>query len=250
VSPNKIVCFQSVLLNRSRTAGIQKGACEPCIYNSTTSFFCPGKRLLPTRKTKTRKIVKRAKKQTSSSTRASKRSRTRLPKENSLVSKPQVISAPSPRVQEPNSVAAKIEYHAIATATGETNAQTRSEISEVPVSAQSPIPRTNTLLMLRNVWFLRTLILSAGMVLTGLLLAYSMIFIETFYAEGSTTSYFPWSWHVFLTDANSVQNLLYGSLAISTIAYAGIAAVLFLWVLPNFRPMLRQIWSAPISVRP
>ncbi len=93
--------------------------------------------------------------------------------------------------------------------------------------------------LLRNIWFIRMCTLLSGMGVAILLLAYSFLFIYTFYVYGNTTSYFPWSWTTFITSADTVQSLFFAGLALSTISYCVLVTFLFTYAIPNFRKSMR-----------
>jgi ABC-type phosphate/phosphonate transport system permease subunit len=88
-----------------------------------------------------------------------------------------------------------------------------------------------------NIWFLRTLILVFGLIIAGALLAYSIIFVDTYVAFGNTTSYFPWAWATAYSDANAVQSLFLESFTISVIAIAACAVSLY-FIIPELRKSL------------
>jgi glycosyltransferase involved in cell wall biosynthesis len=89
--------------------------------------------------------------------------------------------------------------------------------------------------LFKNIWFLRTLLIVSGIIVSGLLLAYSIIFWNTFQSLGNTTSYFPWSWGLLYTNPATVMNLFAIGLGAS-IGPLVLFVILFLkWVLPELQ---------------
>jgi hypothetical protein len=81
----------------------------------------------------------------------------------------------------------------------------------------------------RTIWALRALAFASGAIIASLLLAYDIIFLETFLSYGDTTSYFPWAWNEYFTSFAPVQNLYLLSVGLSiaalTVAAAGLCIV-------------------------
>jgi hypothetical protein len=73
-------------------------------------------------------------------------------------------------------------------------------------------------LIVTNIWFLRSILLVAGIITATLLFAYDFIFIGTYFTLGDTTSYFPWTWGILYTNYGAVQSLFMEVAAISIIA--------------------------------
>ncbi len=86
---------------------------------------------------------------------------------------------------------------------------------------------------LTNIWFLRSLTVATGLIISSLLLTYSFIFLNTYFTFGNTTSYFPWSWAISYSNLSSVQALFDGALGISLFGIATCAVSLW-YCLPRF----------------
>ena len=89
--------------------------------------------------------------------------------------------------------------------------------------------------LFRNIWFWRTIMLVSGMVISCLLLAYSVIFWYTFQQFGSTTSEFPWLWRQAYTNAGAVNIVFATGLAAAIGTLIATEVVFFKWVFPEFR---------------
>lgn len=89
--------------------------------------------------------------------------------------------------------------------------------------------------LFRNIWFWRTVMLVSGMVISCLLLAYSVIFWYTFQQFGGTTSEFPWLWQRVYTNAGTVNIVFATGLAAAIGTLIATEVVFFKWVLPELR---------------
>lgn len=94
--------------------------------------------------------------------------------------------------------------------------------------------------LIKNVWFLRAISLIFGIIVSGCVLAYSLIFYYTFQTLGSTTSYFPWSWLVSYSDPVQVGFLFAIGLIIAIAPMAAFFTALFGWILPRLDLSLEQ----------
>jgi hypothetical protein len=127
------------------------------------------------------------------------------------------------------------QHSAVANATiptGSTSAATQftlSPITKVPLSSY-----------LKDIWILRALAVGSTMVVALLLMAYSYLFISTYFALGNTTSYFPWAWGRAYTTFSAVQNLFVGGFAISFVAM--ICCAYLMWsIIPSLRRAMAKI---------
>jgi hypothetical protein len=92
---------------------------------------------------------------------------------------------------------------------------------------------------LRNVWFLRTLIVVSGMPIAALLFVYSLIFLNTYDALGVTTSYFFWAWRDSITSMVAVQEMTGEGLALSLGYLAGAIFALSI-ITPHLKQAIAQ----------
>ncbi len=97
----------------------------------------------------------------------------------------------------------------------------------------------SSLLVLKNVWFQRSMYMVFLMVSSVLLLVYSYTFLYTYEALNNTTSYFPWAWMEHITDSATVQSLFFVGFEISISLLSISSALLFVLFLPSFRRSLR-----------
>jgi hypothetical protein len=109
-----------------------------------------------------------------------------------------------------------------------------SRYTQLSKKASIQKPTLLSLSAFSNIWFLRSLCMTASIVVSSLLLAYSFIFLQAFFSLAGTTSYFPWSWHVFYTNPNQVISLFYIGLGVS-ITFLSVSANLLVYFLILFR---------------
>jgi hypothetical protein len=105
---------------------------------------------------------------------------------------------------------------------------------------ENSFSRTPLSQLFRNIWFLRAISLVSGIVISSLLLAYSIFFLYTFEVSGSVLSFFPWSWKVLYTSPAPTNDLfIAGFLAANTLLFV-FTLTLWAFVLPRLERSLRE----------
>jgi glycosyltransferase involved in cell wall biosynthesis len=99
--------------------------------------------------------------------------------------------------------------------------------------APSKVRLTNFLF--RNISFWRAILLACGIVVSGLLLTYSVIFYYKIQTLGATTSVFPWFYYVYYTNTNAALVAFLSGLVPALSGLVMCTVLLFRWVLPNLR---------------
>jgi len=99
--------------------------------------------------------------------------------------------------------------------------------------------------LLRNIWFLRLLIVAAAMVIGVLLLTYSWLYLSTFYSLNNTTSYFPWAWGKQYSNFTSVS-IMYAIGVCVSMAVLVASLISLNYVIPAFQKSLQRD-SSPAS---
>jgi small-conductance mechanosensitive channel len=175
---------------------------------------------------------------------------TELEAQNALLSAS--VSEPAQTVQEPTPIVPSAPIKEAPTSqidASETSQTVREEdeslsgkeADEKNTQSAEHVPLSK---LVKDIWVQRTLLLASGIVLGTLLLAYSIIFVDTYKALGNTTSYFPWAWRTNFTDAASSQDMFIGAEAISLIAIGACAVTLWL-TLPRLRKAISQSSVTP-----
>ncbi len=102
--------------------------------------------------------------------------------------------------------------------------------------------------LLTNIWFLRSLCLISGIIISGLLLTYSFIFINTYLTFGNTTSYFPWSWGLSYTAAGIVAEEFVTGVGISLATISACGFALWFVFIPRARISLTNQKAREIQI--
>jgi hypothetical protein len=105
-------------------------------------------------------------------------------------------------------------------------------------------------ILLTNIWFLRSLCMISGIIISGPLLAYSFIFINTYLTFGNTTSYFPWSWKLSYTTAGIVAEEFVTGVGISLATISACGFALWFVLIPRVRISLTNQKARETQIEP